>query len=172
METDRPATAPEQKSAPKLPLKTILLILAVLLLEAGTISIFTVFGGQPKPADQTNPIEGTADTQTKTIAEVSLAENFIVDNNVSGRVRLVVTMEVSAKVEKAYQEQLKTLVTDHQTEIKDSIRTLVSSAQPDEIKDPKLQVLKREIKNGVETIIGDGLIEEILIPNWQAMSAE
>jgi flagellar basal body-associated protein FliL len=172
MAEDKPATSQEQKPASKISLKVILLIVGVLLLEGATISIFTVFGGEGQPADHTNPIEGTSETQPDVMAEVLLADSFTVDNYVGGRTRLVVTMEVSAKVKKDQQEKLQKLVDSHQTEIKDSIRTLISSSQPDEIRDPKLQVLKREIKNGVETIIGSGLIEEILMPHWQAISTD
>jgi len=172
MAEEKPAAPQEQKPKPKLPLKTIIIIIGVLLLEGATISVFTVFGGESQSADATDPIESTVDTETETMAEVLLAKDFSVDNYVGGRTRLIVNMEVSAKVDKANQEKLTVLIEEHGTEIKDSIRTLVSSAEPTQIKDPKLEVMKREIKIGVEKIIGEGLIEEILVPHWQSHSVD
>ena len=172
MADEAPVTPGEQKTKPKLPLKTIMIILAVLLLEGGTIIVFMAFKGGPTPAEGTNPIEGDTQVDLKEYAEVTLAESFNVDNYMGGKTRLVITMEVCAKVAKDKAEEFKGLVESHKTEIKDAIRTLVASSQPDQIKDPKLQVIKREIQTGVETIIGEGLIQEILVSSWQSYSTD
>ena len=172
MAEEAPVTPEEQKTKSKLPLKTILIILAVLLLEGGTITIFMVSKGGPSPAEGTNPIAGDTQIDQKEYAEVILAESFNVDNYMGGKTRLVITMEVCAKVAKDKGEDFKGLVDSHKTEIKDTIRTLVASTQPDQVKDPKLQVIKREIQTGVEKIIGEGLIQEILISSWQSYPAD
>ena len=168
MAEQMPVAAEEQKPKSKLPIKTLLIILGVLLLEGGTIFVFMVSKGGPQPAEATDPVAETEETQNNLLAEVSLVEDFSVDNYVGGKTRIVVTMEISAKVEKSNQEKLQLLVDENKKEIMDSIRTLVASAQPDQIKDPKKQVMKREIKIGVEKIIGEGLIERILTPAWQS----
>ena len=172
MAEEAPVTPEEQKTKSKLPLKTILIILAVLLLEGGTITVFMVSKGGPTPAEGTNPIEGDTQIDQKEYAEVILAESFNVDNYMGGKTRLVITMEVCAKVAKDQGEDFKGLVDSHKTEIKDAIRTLVASAQPDHIKDPKLQVIKREIQTGVEKIVGEGVIQEILVSSWQSYTAD
>lgn len=172
MAEEAPVTPEEQKSKSKLPLKTILIILAVLLLEGGTIAVFMTFKGGPTPAEGTNPIEGDTQVDQKEYDEVTLAGNFNVDNYMGGKTRLVITMEVCAKVTKDKGEEFRGLVDTHKTEIKDTIRTLVASAQPDQIKDPKLQVIKREIQTAVEKVIGEGQIQEILVSSWQSYPAD
>ena len=172
MAEEAPVTPEEQKTKPKLPLKTIIIILAVLLLEGGTITVFMVSKGGPTPAEGTNPIEGDTQVDLKEYAEVTLAESFNVDNYMGGKTRLVITMEVCAKVTKEKGDEFKGLVEAHKTEIKDTIRTLVASAQPDQIKDPKLQVIKREIQTSVEKIVGEGVIQEILVSSWQSYTAD
>ena len=42
----------------------------------------------------------------------------------------------------------------------------------DEMVNEKLEVIKRGIKTHIEEIIGEGLIEEILLPVWQSYTAE
>lgn len=170
--TPAKAEADEQKPKGKLPMKTIIIILGVLLLEGGTISMFTILKGDPKPAAATSPIEGTAAEPTKPMFEVSLAENFSVDNYTRGKSKLVVTMNVTAKADESQKENLTKKVEASKSEIKDGIRALISMAQPDEVRDPKLQVIKREIKSCIEEIIGEGMIEEVLISEWQTYTAD
>ena len=163
----------EQKPKGKLPIKTIIIILGVLLLEGGTIGVFMAFKGGPSEAGaSSDPIVDTQDPEQKQMAEVVLAEDFTIDNYTAGRSRIVIRCSVAAKVSQENQVKLQDLVTSHQTEIKDTIRTLVSSAQPDHLRDSKKQVIKREIKTGMEEIIGEGLIEEILLPDWQSYQQE
>jgi len=162
------AAAPEeQKPKRKLPIKTLLVILGVLLLEGGTITIVMAIRGGPSPAAATTAIENTQESQTKTMGEVVLAENFNIDNYLQGRSRIMVTLEVTAKVEKEKQELLAAQVLEHKTEIKDKIRSLVSSSDPEHLRDPSLQVIKREIKASMDKIVNEGLIAEVLIPSWQ-----
>ena len=172
MADDAPTTE-EQNQKPKLPLKMLLIILGIFLLEGGAISMFWVLrGGSPKLAEATNPIEQTQQTPGKDVAEVILAESFSVDNYPGGRARIIVTLEVAAKVEKGNKNRLTLLVKEHKTEIMDNIRSLVSSAQPEHLKDPQLQVIKRKIKAGMEKIVGEGLIEEILLPTWKSYAQD
>ncbi len=172
MAEEAPVTPEEQKAKSKLPLKTIIIILAVLLLEGGTITVFMVFKGGPTSAEGTDPIQGDTQVDLKEYVEVPLTESFNVDNYMGGKTRIVITMEVCAKVSKEKGDEFMGLVDSHTTEIKDAMRTLVASSQPDQIKDPKLQVIKREIQTSVEKIVGEGMIHEILVSNWQHYTAD
>jgi flagellar basal body-associated protein FliL len=157
----------EQIPKKKLPIKTLLIILGVLLLEGGTITVVMRLRGGPAPAEATTSIGDTKESENKDMAEVVLAENFSIDNYLQGRARIMVTLEITAKVEKTKQDLLTTQVEEHKTEIKDKIRSLVSSADPEHLRDPNLQVIKREIKASMEQIVDEGLIVEILMPFWQ-----
>lgn len=168
MAENNAAGGEEQKPKKKLPIKTLMIILGVVLLEAGSFVAFKVFFSGPAPADATEAIVDTATATTKKMVEVLLVENFSVDNYVGGRARIVVTLAAVAKADELNSAALTAMVEANQTEIKDRIRTLVSSAQPDHIRDAHLQVIKREIKTSVDQIVGEGLIEEILLPTWQS----
>ena len=172
MADDTPEKNEVQKPKLKMPLKTIIILLAVLLLEGGGISLFWIMKGGPNPAEGTDSIAQTQDAPGNDFAEVVLAQDFIVDNHVSGRSRMIITLEVAAKVEGANKQILEDRVKKHQKEILNTLRVLVSSAQPDQIKDPKKQVIKREIKAGIEEIVGEELIAEILLPIWQTYVAD
>jgi len=172
MAKESAASPQEQKAKAKLGLKTILVVLGVLLLQGGTFTLTKIMFSGPKSAGATSPIEDTVQSTNQDMAEVSLAEDFRVSKFVGTKAQIMVTMSVSAKVSKEKQSQLQDLVTNHSTEILDTVRVLVSSADPEHIKDPRTEVIKREIKSGVEKIIGEGLIEEILLPGWQPFDAD
>lgn len=166
-------TGEEQKPKRKLPMKTLLLVLGVVLLEGGTIAVFMAFKGGPAHAEAGGhtPIMPTV-TPSQEMVEVVLVQDFRVGNYVAGRSQITVTLEVTAKVDKSKEAELVARVTKHKTEIKDTIRTLIASAEPSNLKDPKLQVVKREIKAGLEKIVGEGLLDEILLPVWRTFSQE
>ena len=172
MAEDTTASPEEQKPQKKLPLKTILIVIAVLLMEGATITIVKVFFAGPSSADAANVIEDTTETPNVDMAEVILAEDFVANKYVGTKARIIVNMDVSAKVEKVNQKKLETLVTEHKTEILDTIRTLVSGADAEHIRDSQLQVIKREIKTGVEKIVGPDLVDEILLPGWQPYASD
>jgi len=144
------ATEEEQKPKSKLPLKMILIIAGVLLLEGGVVSMFWIMKGGPDPAEATMEIGKTKEIPSKGFAEVMLAESFQVDNYMQGRTRTMVTLEVYARVEKAKFDELTELAGNHSKELRDRIRTLISSAQPNDLKDPNLEVIKRMVKDAAE----------------------
>jgi len=162
----------EQKPKSKLPMKTLLVVLGVMFLEGAAISVFWVVKGGPAPAEATDPIAETIQGPNKDMVEVELTGTMTVDNYSLGKTRMVITLEVVAKTERANQEQLKQAVDEHKTEIKDTVRELVSAAEPTDIRDSSLEVIKREIKTGTEKIIAENLIEEILLPVWQSYTTD
>ncbi len=172
MADNTPVAELEQKPKAKFPLKTILIIAGVLLMEGGTITMFKIMGGGPKPAEGTDPIAQPAPVNpVNEVAEVLLADGSV-DNYVSGRSLIRVDLEIHAKIKKADQEKMKLLAEEHKTEIRDRIRFLVSSSQPEDLRDPKLQVIKREIKTTMDEILGPDMIQEIFIPMWQSYAME
>ena len=172
MPKDAPETSEVQKLKSKLPIKTLIIILAIVLMEAGTITFFFVAKGTPDAAQATDPIAQTQELPNKTLAEVILAENTSVDNYIGGSTKIVVTFEVAAKVEADDKKPLEIKVNEHSKEILNSVRVVVSSVTPEQIKDPKLQVIKRELLAAIELTVGKELIKEILLPTWSTYTAD
>ena len=83
------ATDAEQVPARKLPLKTLIVIVGVLLLEGATIGLF-MLTSDPAASQASNPIEGMADTTESNAAEVLLVDEQQVDNYTQGRTRMLV----------------------------------------------------------------------------------
>jgi len=173
MANDEQAANEVQKPKPKLPLKTVLILLGILLIEGGGISLFWAMKGGPKQADATEAIEATEESPEKTMMEIMLAENYQVVNYTIGKIRIMVTLDAVAQAQQANQEKLQTKVKEHKNEILNTIRVVVMKAQPEDIKkDPELKKIRRQIKAGVEKIVGNDLVEDILLPVWQPFDSD
>lgn len=178
MAEDLPLTEEEQKPKGKLPLKMIIVMGCVLLIEAGAVSLFWIMRGGPEPAEATAPIEDTQEYSREGLVEIQLAETFQVDNYMKGSsARTMVTLEVFATYlegdgETSNVEKVTGLVEKHRSEIRDRIRTIVASAKPNDLTDPNLEVIKRIIKSEVEKVIGEGYVQEILLPQWSPITVE
>lgn len=178
MADDLPLTEGEQKPKSKLPLKMIIVMASVFLIEGGVISMFWMMRGGPDPAEATSSIGQTQEYSREGLAEIQLAESFQVDNYMKGSsTRTMVTLEVFASYlegegEDSNVEKVTLLVEKHRSEIRDRIRTIVASAKPNDLTDPNLEVIKRIIKSEIEKIIGEDYLQEILLPKWSPVTLE
>ena len=159
----------EQKPKGSGKLKIILIVAGVFLMEVGTVVVFKMMhSDKVAPAEATEEIGPTQEAPGLDMAEVVVCEGMTVDNWGAGATKTMVNLDVIAEVEFAKKEELSKRVTDHAAQLKDRIRTVVSDAQPEQLKDPQLQVIKREIKMAIDKIVGEGYVDSVWVSGWQA----
>jgi len=59
------------------------------------------------------------------------------------------------------------MITDRDALIKDRLRTIIAESDPDKLgggSEPGLETLRRQIKFQLDEIVGDGMIDEVLVP--------
>ena len=172
-----PAAAPE-KAAPKAGLlgKTPVLLGTVMLIEAAVLFAgFKVLGGGPKAAAgaelaTTDPHDphapgGKGGADKKRPVEILLVE-FKAPNKASGRTFLVdVTIYVVTRGDR--EQQVKDTLKEREALIKDRVRTIIAQSDPEKLtggSEPGLETLRRQVKYQLDTILGEGVIEEVLVP--------
>ena len=171
MADDKTATNEEQKPKKQLPIKTIIVIAVVMLLEGAVFMVVSSMS-EPKVAEAGEPIAKTDDTLDLNTAELVITDKMSVDNWVLGSARTIVTLQVVASTKKDKLAILTPIIEENKNQIRDRIISLVGRAQPDSIRDPDRQVLKREIKAAIEAIIGEGLIDEVLLPEYSSVTID
>ena len=154
----------------------------VMLLEAGALFAgFKFLGGGPKGAEGANLTTGEGHGQgghgdghggegdkgkpaLKTI-ELQVVQ-FRAANKQSGRTfHYELTVYVSAKSEK--KDTLEPLLKAKEATIQDRIRTIIAQSDPEKLgggSEPGLETLRRQIKYQLDEVLGEGLIDEVLIP--------
>jgi flagellar basal body-associated protein FliL len=111
-------------------------------------------GGKPsKPVDKNQAIE------LKVV-------DFKAPNRQNGRTFLYdISIYLSTKAER--QEEVAAKLQENDARIRDRIRTIMAQADPDKLgggSEPGLETLRRQVKYQLDEIIGEGAIDEVLIP--------
>ena len=174
MANDAPISEDEQKPAGRGKIVMIGVVAAVLIIE-GIVVFMVGKSMRPAPAEATDEVEASVSLEGDKFSEIKLVETFSVDNYMQGRIRTIIKLDVVIRVETGEEEAFKKLeeyVADHLMQIQDSIRQCVASAEPAIFKDPPLTTLKRQMKSGLEKILGENSINEIYITNWSKFDTE
>lgn len=98
-------------------------------------------------------------------AEVLLAE-IKAPNKSTGRAYMF-DVAIYAVTSKEHEEQVKATIKSREALIKDRVRTIIAQSDPEKLggqAEPGLETLRRQVKHQLEEIIGEGLVEEVLVP--------
>jgi flagellar basal body-associated protein FliL len=170
-ETKKSEQAPEAAAAAggkKFPLKPILILLAVVLIEGVAISGAFIMSGKPAAVSASTPgaQKDEALKLDQPIEELVVSDRF--QNTRTGRTYLYDT-EIYIVVRQKNDEQAKKILEANKARIRQDIRTIISQAEPAELLEPTLATLTRQIRASLDDHLGhdpqDGkpLIEKVLI---------
>jgi flagellar basal body-associated protein FliL len=98
-------------------------------------------------------------------AELLLAE-MKAPNKSTGRAYMF-DVSIYAVTNKDHEEQVKATIKSREALIKDRVRTIIAQSDPEKLggqAEPGLETLRRQVKHQLEEIIGEGLIDEVLVP--------
>jgi flagellar basal body-associated protein FliL len=166
--------------------KTPVLLGIVMILEAVVLFAgFKFLGGGPKQASAVDLSkdeghgEGHGDGHgdghggeghAKSVDRGSLIEVSVVEfkapNAQNGR-RFIYDTTVYVTVKVDFEQKVKDKIKASDALIRDRMRTIVAQMDPDKLgggSEPGLETLRRQIKTQLEIIIGDGMIDEVLVP--------
>lgn len=177
-----PARPAEEKApaAPKAGLfkSTPVLLGMVMILEAGILlAAFKMFGGGPKSAHGAELVEAkggegqsmgekpSGKGGVKDRVEVPVL-TFKAPNRMSGRT-LIYEVQITVLTRPDAKESLEAAIKKREATIQDGIRTIVAQSDPEKLgggTEPGLETFRRQVRYQLEEIVGEGMIEEVLIP--------
>lgn len=176
----------EAKKGGGLLAKTPVLFGVVMMLEAVVLFAgFKFLGGGPgkvvavdlSKEEPAAKADGHGDAPRKSSDKdrlVEVLQNFKAVNTRNGR-RYIYDLSVSALVQADHEEKVKGKVKARDALVKDRVRTIIAQLDPDKLgggSEPGLETLRRQIKTQLEIILGDGMIEEVLVPNCTPFRAD
>jgi flagellar basal body-associated protein FliL len=109
--------------------------------------------------------EGGAPLDKKTPVEIQVVD-FRAPNKLSGRTFLY-DVSIFAVTKAEHEEKVKAMISSRDALIKDRVRTIIAQSDPEKLgggSEPGLETLRRQVKYQLDEIIGDGLIDEVLVP--------
>jgi flagellar basal body-associated protein FliL len=169
------APAPETKEASKggVMSKTPVLMGGVMVVEALVlIAGFKMLGGAGADAAMAEAVAVHlhTDARAAALADRRMVEVHVLDfratNKLSGRTFLYdVSIFILSRQE--HEEKLKLSIREREALIKDRIRTIIAQSDPEKLgggTEPGLETLRRQVKYQLDEIIGEGMIDEVLVP--------
>ncbi len=174
-----PAHAPEHKKPEhgSFVKSTPFLLGLVMVVEGGLLlGVFKMLGGAPHSAqgadvathdtghDKTT--HGGGESSSKGAGRVELSVlSFKAPNSLKGRTYLY-DVVIYAAVKGEVKEKVAAALKDREATIEDRMRTIVAQMDPEKLgggSEPGLETLRRQVKCQLEEIVGEGLIEEVLV---------
>jgi len=172
--------APAAKSAGGLLTSTPVLLGVVMAIEAGALLAgFKLLGGGPNvsysaelaEAAGHGAAEGKAPVDKKKLVELPLLE-MRAPNRLTKPYLYDVSIYVVTRGE--HQSVVSSAITEREATIKDRIRTIIAQSDPDKLNgaEPGLETLRRQVKFQLDEILGEGMIEQVLVPRCIPMRTE
>ena len=100
--------------------------------------------------------------------------DFRSPNKISGRQYLYdVSIYVVTKF--SHQEKVKAIIADREALIKDRVRTIIAQSDPEKLgggSEPGLETFRRQVKYQLDEIVGEGLIDDVLVPKCIPMRVD
>ena len=163
-----PAPAAEAPAKGGLLSKTPVLLGGAMAIEAaillGGFAIFRGMGPHPASGAEIAAESAKAADKDKSV-EIPVVE-FKALNRSSGRTFLY-DVSIYAVVKASSEEHVKDTFKDKKALIEDRVRTIIAESDPEKLgggSEPGLETLRRQIKYQLDTMLGDGVIDEILVP--------
>ena len=114
-------------------------------------------------ADAAHATGGKIDKKKR--AELTVVE-FRAPNKQSGRMFLYDVM-ICIEIRAVNEEKTKAILTQRAALIKDRIRTIIAQSDPEKLgggSEPGLETLRRQVKYQLDEILGEGIIDEVVVP--------
>lgn len=155
------------------------LVAGVMLLEGVGLYVgMKMFGSGPDEAAAGDGIVGEDKDAASAKPEVPIVK-IKVPNRKTGKTYLY-DIEVAAtinvpegKTPDAFKPEIETKLTSHENAIRDRLSYLIRTADPQQLDEPGLVMIRRQIKAELDKILGDEkLLDRILIPRWTPLRAD
>lgn len=162
--------------------KTPVLLGGVMLVEAVVLFAgFKFLGGGAKPAGADVVVHedeagehggmagehgggGAAGKKKKTV-EVAVLD-FKAQNKLSGRT-FIYDVSIYVVTKSDFETQVRDTIKEREALIKDRVRTIIAQNDPEKLgggSEPGLETLRRQVKHQLDEIIGEGMVDEVLVP--------
>jgi flagellar basal body-associated protein FliL len=167
MATDKaPASAAEPAAAAapkgKAGLKMGVAAVVVVVLEFATVGLTMKMAGGPAKAGAAEKPEQKKEEVVERDVEVKLIADRL-PNSQSGR-QYLYDLQVVVKVSDKNKAKVTELFAEREAEIRDQVRTIIASSDPNSLMEPGLETLRRKISYQLEQVVGKDLLKEVLIP--------
>lgn len=160
------APASQEGAKKKLPIKTLIVLLAALLIEGAAITAVFMFAKGPEPIRADAGLAEDLAGEEKQVEVLVIAEKF--QNTRTGRSYLYDT-EVYVLIRKKYMDDVEASIEGMQAQISTELATIFRRAEPSYLMEPNLATLTRQVgavvvdKLGTDSVTDEPYVQGTLI---------
>jgi len=171
-QTDNKGQQEQEKKG--FPLKTLLILFAVLVIEGVAISaVFVAFGGPADVKAQGAAMDEAAWAQ-QPVEELVVIDRF--PNTKRGRTYIYDT-EVYIVVQRKIQDKIREQLDGMAAQVGDDIRTIIGRAEPSHLLEPTLATIRRQIKAALDERLGrdeegQSCVQQVVITKFTQFRAD
>ena len=153
----------------KVALSTLLILAAILLIEGAGISAAFLLSGGPAKVGAADVAKDAEARMNELVEELVVTGRF---QNTKTNRSFLYDSEIYIKVRRKYQEEIKTELESKRAAITMEIATIIRSAEPVHLGEPRLATLTRQIKAALQDILsadmdtGESKVEQVSIPKF------
>ena len=121
--------------------------------------------GGGKEGEEGHKGAGGAKIDKRKSVEVQILD-FRAPNKQSGRTFLY-DVTISAVTKAEFKDRVEATIKEREALIKDRVRTIIAQSDPEKLggaSEPGLETLRRQVKYQLDEIVGEGMIDEVLVP--------
>ncbi|MBL4700442.1 MAG: hypothetical protein JKX85_04215 [Phycisphaeraceae bacterium] len=156
----------QEKTKSKMPLKAVIVVAAILMIEGLGISAAFMFAGKPSPVQADAAAVDAEALGNQLVEEMVVSEKF--PNSKMGRTYLYDT-EVYILIRRKHRDQVMQRMENMSVRVSSEIGIIFRSIDPLMLEEPTLATLRRQIKAKMDAMFGKDaqsgkpLVEEVLI---------
>lgn len=151
---------PQEDAAPKkkgVPVKTVLLLGAFLVVEAVTVLAVIMMTGKPSDVHAEATVEDKMLSLEQRVEELVVEDKFV--NQLRGET-IIYDTEVYVIVRRKYQEKVQDSIEIMKARLTTDVANIIRAAQPAHFNEPEYATLTRQIKAALDKRFGRDLIED------------
>jgi flagellar basal body-associated protein FliL len=163
-QTPAPEQTQEQQPAAKSS-KTLVLVIAIVVLEVATVGVTYMLMGGPKPAEASSAEPDPQLDETRLVEIALVSDKF--PNTRTGKT-FVYDADVLIVVQRRHQEKAAKVIESSKAQITEDIRQIISRADRSELNESTLATVKRQIQARLEQRLGrdtegKAIVDQIVI---------
>jgi len=154
--------AEQQEQKRPLPVKTLVILAVVLLMEVATVLIVFTIAGQPAEVKAEGALVDEEREAARLVEELVVEAKF---HNMKKGETILYETEVYVVVQKKHQQRVQTDIEEKKARISTDMAMIISRAQPAHFAEPTLATLTRQVRAVLEKRLGretDDEEEEII----------
>lgn len=144
--------------------------LLIIVMIVQFLMLYYLFGQTPQEPNPSDPaILDTENLEDTNTTEIDISPQFNSTNSLSQQGEIHVSFNLHVEVPLKLAEPFNEAKKNHKNKIRQSVITIIRNAGMEELNDPYLSVIKRQIREEINKILNQSFVTGVIITDFRKM---